>query len=155
MSVPQIELRKVSEPGPFMQMALRHFCELNPAFEPEPDWERNYFQTIQTNQDFSLCWIVADGMRAGFVLFGIEDHKFLPRRTGAIYELYVMPQHRRKGIARACAKRVIDELWKSSPSKIQLEVVEGNGAAAQLWKALGFKKVTERFALYPSIEGIQ
>jgi len=138
-----------------MQMALEHFRELNPAFKPDVDWQRDYFQNIKNNQNFSLCWIIADGIQAGFVLFGIENHRFLPRRTGAIYELYVMPQHRRKGIGSACARRVIDELWKSAPSKIQLEVVEGNRAAAELWKSLGFKKVTERFALYPSIEGAQ
>ena len=83
----------------------------------------------------------------GFVLFGVEEHRFLPRQTGAIYEVYVIPEERRKGIARACAKQVIAELWKASPSKIQLEVVQGNAAAAELWRSLGFQKVTERFSL--------
>jgi len=133
-----------------MQMALGHFRELNPAFTPAADWEQYYYENIQNNPNCSLCWIVAEGDRAGFVLFGVEPHRFLPRRTGAIYELYVLPEHRRRGIAADCAKRVIQELWKASPSKIQLEVVEGNTAAANLWKKLGFTKASERFTLSPN-----
>src|SRR5579864_50733 len=143
----QIALNRISEKREFMEMALNHFRELNPAFKPASDWQTCYFESIQNNPNYSLCWILADGVRAGFVLYGIEPHRFLPRRTGAIYELYVSPEYRRKGIARSCAEIVITELWKSSPSKIQLEVVEGNEAALGLWNSLGFDKVSERFTL--------
>jgi len=143
----RIALNRISEKREFMEMALNHFRELNPAFKLASDWQNCYFESIQSNPNYSLCWIVADGERAGFVLYGIEPHRFLPRRTGAIYELYVSPEHRRKGIARSCAEIVIAELWKSSPSKIQLEVVEGNEAAQGLWNSLGFGKVSERFTL--------
>jgi len=131
----------------FLKMAQQHFHELNPIFTPAQDWKTSYFETIKNNPRYSLRWIVADGQRVGFILFGVEEHRFLPRQTGAIYEVYVIPEGRRKGIARACAKQIIDELWKSSPSKIQLEVVEGNTAAAGLWRSLGFRKATERFVL--------
>ena len=131
----------------FMVVAEKHFRELNPLFQPDRDWRDSYFEKIRSNQSCSLCWIVAGGERAGFVLYGIEDHRFLPRKTGSIYELYVVPQWRRKGMARACAELVISELWKSSPSKIQLEVAEGNSAAAGLWRSLGFRKASERLVL--------
>jgi ribosomal protein S18 acetylase RimI-like enzyme len=135
------------ERGDFLEMAQQHFREVNPMFTPAQDWKNSYFENIKRNPKCCLRWIVADGQRAGFVLFGVEEHRFLPRLTGAIYEVYVIPERRRQGIARACAKQVIDELGKASPSKIQLEVVEGNDAAAELWRSLGFKKVTERFVL--------
>jgi UDP-2,4-diacetamido-2,4,6-trideoxy-beta-L-altropyranose hydrolase len=131
----------------FLQMAQQHFRELNPRFTPAQDWKTSYFENIKNNPKYSLRWIVADGQRVGFILFGVEEHRFLPRQTGTIYEVYVVPEERRKGIARACARQVIEELWKSSPSKIQLEVVEGNAAAAELWRSLGFQKITERFVL--------
>lgn len=131
----------------FLRMAADHFSELNPAFVPQTDWKQRYFPSILSNPNYSLRWIVCDGKRAGFILFGVEDHRFLPRKTGAIYELYVLPEFRRRGIARACALEAIRELWTHSPSKIQLEVVEGRTAAAALWKSLGFHKVTERFVL--------
>jgi UDP-2,4-diacetamido-2,4,6-trideoxy-beta-L-altropyranose hydrolase len=135
------------ERGDFLEMAQQHFREVNPMFTPAQDWKNSYFENIKRNPKCCLRWIVAGGQRAGFVLFGVEEHRFLPRLTGAIYEVYVIPERRRQGIARACAKQVINELGKASPSKIQLEVVEGNDAAAELWRSLGFKKVTERFVL--------
>lgn len=131
----------------FMAMAEEHFRELNPRFTPEQDWKTFYFKNILGNRNCSLRWVVAEGRRVGFVLYGIEEHRFLPRKTGAIYELYIVPDQRRKGLARACAELVIRELKKNAPSKIQLEVVEGNRAAAALWRSLGFQKASERLVL--------
>jgi len=136
-----------SEREEFMLMAIQHFSELNPAFVPADDWRRCFFENILANPEFSLRWIMVDQERAGFILFGLEKHRFLPRKTGAVYELYVAPAFRRRGIARACALEAIKELWTFGPSKIQLEVVEGNTGAAALWKSLGFQRVTERFVL--------
>jgi ribosomal protein S18 acetylase RimI-like enzyme len=144
-----LALEAISEKDEFMEMAEKHFRELNPQFVPASDWKECYFENIQGNPNYMLRWICMDGFRAGFVLYGIEPHRFLPRKSGAIYELYVLPEHRRKGIAKACARLVVGELWKASPSKIQLEVMEGNHAALQLWKALGFNQVSERLTLSP------
>jgi ribosomal protein S18 acetylase RimI-like enzyme len=135
----------------FLQMAVSHFSELNAAFVPDADWKKQYFETILENAQYFLRWIVCDGRRAGFILFGLEKHRFLPRKTGSIHELFVLPEFRRQGVARMCAIEAIRELWTHSPSKIQLEVVEGRVAAAALWKSLGFQKVTERFILTRSV----
>lgn len=129
------------------KMAVSHFSELNSAFVPQNDWKERYFPAILANPQYFLRWIVCDGKRAGFILFGLEDHRFLPRKTGAIYELYVLPEFRRRGVAKACAIEAIRELWTYSPSKIQLEVLEDSSAAIALWKSLGFQKVSERFVL--------
>jgi len=131
----------------FLRMAVDHFSELNPAFVPHDDWKEQYFPAILSNRRYFLRWILCDEERAGFILYGLEDHRFLPRKTGAIYELYIRPEFRRRGLAKACALEAIRELWTYSPSKIQLEVVEGRTGAAALWKSLGFQKVTERFVL--------
>jgi UDP-2,4-diacetamido-2,4,6-trideoxy-beta-L-altropyranose hydrolase len=137
----------LAESEKFLTMALDHFRELNPLFIPDPGWKSNYFARIDANADLSLRWIVADGEQAGFILFGLEEHRFLPRKTGIIYELYVLPSHRRRGIAKVCAQQAIEELKCASPTKIQLEVVEGNNEAIKLWASLGFQKVTDRFVL--------
>jgi len=136
-----------SEREEFMLMATRHFSELNSAFVPADDWRGRYFENILANPEFFLRWIMFKGEKAGFILFGIERHRFLPRKTGVVYELYIAPEFRRRGIARASAADAISQLWTLGPSKIQLEVVEGNAGAAMLWKSLGFRKVTERFVL--------
>jgi ribosomal protein S18 acetylase RimI-like enzyme len=131
----------------FQHMAIEYFSELNPAFVPQKDWKEQYFQNIVSNPQYFLRWIVCDEKRAGFILFGLEKHRFLPRMTGAIYELYVLPEFRGRGVAKACALEAIRELRAHAPSKIQLEVAEGRVAAAALWGALGFQKVADRYVL--------
>jgi len=131
----------------FLNMAERHFRELSPEFTRQEDWVQTYLANILANRDASLCWIMIAGERAGFILFGIENHRFLPRKTGMIYEVYVAPAYRRKRIAATCARWAIRELGALFPSKIQLEVTVGNTGAAKLWESLGFRKVTDRYVL--------
>ncbi len=139
-----------SEQDEFLCMAEKHFSEMNPSFVPQDDWKENYFPTIMANPQYFLRWIVCDERRAGFILFGLEKHRFLLRMTGVIYELYVLPEFRRRGVAKACAIEAIGELSAHAPSKIQLEVIEGLVAASALWKSLGFQKITDRYVLFGS-----
>ena len=139
-----------SEREDFLRMAIQHFAELNPVFSPQDDWKEQYFETIRGNPQTFLRWILCDGGRAGFILFGIEKHRFLPRIMGAVYELYVVPAFRRRGIARSCAQQAIKELLAMGPSKIQLEILEGNAGASAFWRSLQFRKVSERFVLTSS-----
>lgn len=136
-----------SERSQFLHMAQQHFSELNPSFVPADDWKAHYFEAIQANPKYFLRWILQHGERTGFILFGIEDHKFLPRQSGVIYELFVAPEFRRRGIARAAALQAITELWSLGPSKIQIELVDENTGAAAFWKSLHFQKVSERLVL--------
>jgi ribosomal protein S18 acetylase RimI-like enzyme len=136
----------------FLAMAEQLFLHINPEFVPRPDWKQYYFENILSNSEMSLRWILVGNDRAGFILYGLEKHRFLPRRTGAIYELYLRPEFRRKGIAARCAKNVIQELQAQSPSKIQLEVVDGNQAAIALWQSLGFERVSSRFVLKNTVK---
>jgi ribosomal protein S18 acetylase RimI-like enzyme len=131
----------------FLQMAEQHFRELNSEFVPHDDWKRCYFEGILTNGQMFARWILQDGKRAGFILFGLEKHRFLPRVTGLICELYVLPGFRRMGVARSCAMQAIRELESHAPSKIQLEVMEGNAGAEALWRSLGFEKVSAQLIL--------
>jgi len=135
------------EQGEFLSMALKHFSEVNPSFVPQDDWKENYFATILANPLYFLRWIICDAKRVGFVLFGLEKHRFLPQMTGVIYELYVLPEFRRRGAAKACAIQAIRELRAHAPSTIQLEVIKGLVPASALWKSLGFQKVTDRYVL--------
>ena len=136
-----------SEQGEFLRMAVKHFSEGNPSFVPQDDWKEHYFETIMANPQYFLRWILCDEKRAGFILFGLEKHRFLPRMTGVIYEIYVLPEFRRCRVATACAAEAIRELLTHAPSKIQLEVIEGREAASALWESLGFRKVAGRYVL--------
>jgi len=128
-------------------MARQHFCELNPNFLPEEDWKNSYFETILANPDNRLRWIELGAAKVGFILFGLESHRFLPRRRGVIFELYVRPDHRRQGAALAAATKAIAELKSAGLPNVQLEVMSGNRGAVTFWKSLGFEQATERYVL--------
>lgn len=136
-----------SEHDQFLAMAVQYFSLLNSSFIPQEDWKKRYFETIQASPNLFLRWLMYSGQRVGFILFGIEQHRFLPRQVGTIYELFVTPEFRRRGIARTCAEQVISELQTRGLSKIDLEVVEGNVGAVDFWKSMGFRKATQRFVL--------
>lgn len=136
-----------SEEETFLIMAEHHFRELNPAFIAHEDWKSCYFRSILSNPNMSLQWVIASDCRVGFILFGVEPHRFLPRKSGMIYELYIEPSFRRRGFARAGALQAIDRLRAEGPSKVQLEIMTGNAGAELLWKSFGFKKVCERWVL--------
>jgi ribosomal protein S18 acetylase RimI-like enzyme len=144
-----IEMRTITreERGEFLEMAEQFFLYLNPRFVPHADWEEHYFENILGNCRFSLRWILVDGLKVGYILFGLENHLFLPRQSGTVYAIYIQPEMRRKGIARICAEQAISELRAQSPSKIQLEIMEGNQAAMTFWESLGFERVSSRFVL--------
>jgi ribosomal protein S18 acetylase RimI-like enzyme len=148
MSITMVKITR-EDRGPFLQMAALHFRELNPNFSPADDWRNHYFESILTRPRLFARWIVVKGKCAGFILFGLEDHRFLPRLTGMIYELFIMPEFRRRGVARSCAGQAIEELQAHSPSKIQLEVMDGNKAAEALWNSLGFERVSIRMVKKP------
>ena len=61
--------------------------------------------------------------------------------VGYITEVYVLPEFRRKGIARQLCKEGIKRLKESGYHKVQLNVFAGNGAK-QLYQKLGFHEVS-------------
>lgn len=148
-SAPAVEMRPVllSDRENFLAMAQQFFLDLNPNFVPHPDWKQHYFDNILRNPCWFPRWIIVDGHCAGYILFGLEDHRFLPRKTGTVYAIYIQPEFRRKGIARVCAEQAIRELQAQSPSKIDLEIMEDNQSAIAFWESLGFEKVSGRFVL--------
>lgn len=147
MSEIQLQTIGSEESAEFLAMAQIYFRELNPAFVARADWTANFFDSILKNDSMSACWILSAGEKAGFVVFGVEPHRYLPRTTGVVYEMFVAPEFRRRQTARQAAVQAIEILKKRGVSKLQLEVVEGNAAAANFWQNLGFTKVAGRFIL--------
>jgi GNAT superfamily N-acetyltransferase len=58
-----------------------------------------------------------------------------------VEELYVVPEERRTGVARALLARVVDQARREGVRAIELEVVPTQAAAFALYRALGFQDV--------------
>ncbi len=81
-----------------------------------------------------------DGMVVGFAQAGF---KLAPEhlgggRIGHIAHLYVAPDHRRSGIARALAGSLHHWLTEKQVGSTELQVVQGNAAGLDFWRSLGY-----------------
>lgn len=61
-----------------------------------------------------------------------------------VEELYVFPEARRTGIARAMLSRVREQTHQRGVRAIELEVVPTQAAAFALYRSFGFKEVNRR-----------
>ena len=57
--------------------------------------------------------------------------------------VYTWPEHRRRGIARVGMAGIVREAGEAGADHVQLAVVEGNEAAVQLYRGLGFEAFDE------------
>ena len=67
---------------------------------------------------------------------------------GYIANLAVLPDYRRKGIARALLLKLVDYANKQNLVFLTLEVRKSNSAAIDLYKSLGFANEGERKGFY-------
>ena len=100
------------------------------------------FRDIINNKSVVLC-AFDDQKLAGFVIFGPSGRNiFTEERTGFIYDLYVMPNYRGRGIAQ----RLIADCYKLTEEMgfktIALNVFAKNKPARKLYEKLGFKEYT-------------
>ena len=128
----------------FRQMALDHFIEINPAFVPDTDWEGYFVESCLTTESIYARWIVADGQRAGFVVYLLERHRFVPKDFGVIREVFVIPTWRRKGLASKAGQLMIDDLGRFGAIRVFVDIMAGDERARGLWARLGFGSHTER-----------
>ena len=131
----------------FVDMAIEHFRTLNPDFEPDQTWTDHYFRSCMEDPAISLEWILAGKEKAGFVIYLIERHRFVPVSFGVIREVFVKTSHRRMGIASSSAELMIRQMKQRGAEKIFVDTVAGDARARALWEKAGFRSFTERLAL--------
>lgn len=82
---------------------------------------------------------VADGKIVGTVLAGHDG------RRGFIHHMAVLPEYRRKGIAKAMATKAIEKLAEEGIVKTHIFTYRDNSAGQGFWGSLGFKNREDIF----------
>ena len=108
---------------------------------------------IQQASPGSACWNVADYLDQD-VLVAVDGNRivgFLVTRTLAadereILNLAVVPDFRRKGVARA----LLGSTFQAFRGYVFLEVRESNRVAQEFYKSLGFQELSKRPGYYDS-----
>jgi ribosomal protein S18 acetylase RimI-like enzyme len=85
---------------------------------------------------------VADQL-AGFIIFGVDRAMgtYVPEETrnvGRISDLWVEPEHRGRGVARALIDAAEVRLREASLRRVEICAVAGNAKALRLYDALGY-----------------
>src|SRR5258708_20503285 len=127
-------------------MAISNFKEPIPGSEPQEDFKKYFFDGMFKPNIF-CDWVVRNGTRVGFVIFGIEDHLFLPRKTGFFYAFYIVPEARKGPVASLVMQEGCRVLDTYHPSKIQLEVLAGNQEANKIWTSMAFRRLSSHHYL--------
>ena len=80
-----------------------------------------------------------DGTLAGYVFYQWGEGPLkLKRKKGVIYDLYVRPQFRNRGMGSALLKNALDDLKRRGVEIVQLTVMSKNNRALNLYKKYGF-----------------
>ena len=98
-------------------------------------WPRKYF--LELYRDCGGFFVVAKvgGRIAGYAVACAE------KRNAEIASLAVHPDYRRRGVADALMRHTLRELRGAGFGRVELMVRTGNTVGAQLYRALGFRRV--------------
>jgi ribosomal protein S18 acetylase RimI-like enzyme len=79
----------------------------------------------------------------GFITTAVLPASLMLGTAWSIRDLYVAPQHRRSGIARALLQYVIDDARAAGAYRVSLQTETDNTPALTLYAAAGFQPVTD------------
>lgn len=120
---------------------LKHLdgvCKIEEACFAHPWSREDLAAQIENEQSHFIVAVDEDGTVAGYV--GVQ----IICGEGYITNVAVLPSYRRKGIAKALMRRVME----NEMDFLTLEVRKSNAAAIKLYESLGFSKVGERRNFY-------
>ncbi len=105
-------------------------------------WEKDFRRKLQPYIEGGRteAWIAEDasGALLGYLLLG-ESGWLTPEPHGFIYDVWVAPEHRGKGIGKGLVMWAADWAKTKGYHKIKLEVAESNLRARHIYEELGFR----------------
>lgn len=105
-------------------------------------WERDFRRKLQPYIEGGRteAWIAEDAAGAflGYLLLG-ESGWLTPEPHGFIYDVWVAPEHRGKGIGKGLVSWAADWAKTKGYHRIKLEVADSNVRARHVYEELGFR----------------
>jgi ribosomal protein S18 acetylase RimI-like enzyme len=134
-----VRIRRATEDDlPTLERLWRAFLQEIP--EPEhvivdPEEELREIAEIVRDETALLAEDATTGEALGYALGRRHEG-----RVGRLTDLYVVPGARRRGIAEALVREVVDVLGANGAEYLQLEVVPSNAAARAVYARWGFRE---------------
>jgi len=137
---------------PLVAKTVAFHDEMDPIrFGAVPNAHTRYEGWMQRTADGGGAFFVAEeaGKMVGFVLGQIQEEYAMYRtgRYGMVHDLWVDPEHRRKGVAKALMLAALEYFRREGLRQARLDSAAGNIAAQRLFVECGFRpSVTEMLA---------
>ena len=110
-------------------------------------WSRWYRDLLgKPEMILPVAQSAADKKLVGFAIASYKDNPniFTVAQTGQVWDLFVHPDHRRRGIGTALTKWTFDSLKALGAEDVKLHVAIANPAAMRLYEKLGLRAVMYR-----------
>jgi ribosomal-protein-alanine N-acetyltransferase len=121
------------------------------CFEKEA-FKKQHIASLLTNYNSISLVAKINGKIVGFIIGMIHlERNFL---VGHILTLDVLPQYRRRGVAKSLLQEIEKIFREKGVKSCRLEVREDNIAALRLYRKLGYKEVARLKDYYGNANGI-
>ncbi len=109
-----------------------------PSKENAEKW-MSFVKNIMDKGEGTLKLAIISGKIIGYIFYTWSDSPIKTKlKRALIYDLYVKPEFRNRGVGTALLYEAIDELKKKDVDFIQLTVISKNIPAIKLYKKFGF-----------------
>jgi len=118
-----------------------------PTEENKAKWAR-WVLKVHDEDEEQVLVAEEDGQVVGFILFRIRTDLPLwtPHKVAIIYDLYVKPGWRRKGIATELISRALEVMRSRGVDHVRVTALATNEPAMRLYRRLGFREYAITFS---------
>jgi GNAT superfamily N-acetyltransferase len=109
---------------------------------PSPHVTHAWLDDQLAQHRMTIAAAIDAGQACGFVTATVMPASLMLGNAWSIRDLYVVPQRRRGGVARALVHYVIDGARAAGAYRVSLQTEAGNTAALRLYTAAGFQPVS-------------
>jgi len=113
-----------------------------PSEENVAAWTAFAAEVIKRDPSQVLVAVSEEGEVVGYILYVKRPASAIKRRPmcAVIYDLYVVPEHRRRGVGSALLERALSIMREGGMECVELSVWVGNEEARRLYRKFGFEE---------------
>jgi ribosomal protein S18 acetylase RimI-like enzyme len=108
---------------------------------PSPQVTHDWLHGQLAQGRLAIAAAIRAGQACGFITATVMPASLMLGTAWSIRDLYVAPQHRRSGIARALLQHIADHARAAGAYRLSLQTEAGNTPALRLYTAAGFQPV--------------
>ena len=123
---------------------LMHVFYAESSFPLDREWAARSFADLIDHPAYGVVWIIeSNGVPAGHIVLSIRFAMEFGGLIGYVDDLFVSPEHRRKGAARAGLEALLAECQRLGCRSIHVEVAPDNLAANVVYRQFGLVPGTD------------